>query len=719
MHEFRTPLGHAIFQARYTLTREESWSQRAKIVVRDVCGKRQGGNSIEAHPLMSSSELRDLEYFISRFMFIPAGRYLWYAGRGISLYTNCFLFKAEADTREEWGRLMKAISDSLMSGGGVGCDYSILRPNGSVLNRTGGVACLTADTLVYKEHKGTTRDRAVTIGQLFELQETNPKKFSYTKIRSLDESSGEFYQNQLLGVVHNGEAEVFEVTTESGFVIRATLNHRFMDSSREYRELSEFAPGDKIAVHKVSTDALQSGSPQCVSFDPIKSILPAGFEPVYDLQLRKPNHNFVANGFVSHNSGPIPLMQSINEMGRNIRQGGCRRSALYASLNWQHGDIAEFLSVKDWANTPIPGISGMTFADAKNNSFDYPAPLDGTNISLNYDDAWLTLPDRANHSTFKENLRRACSNGEPGFSFNFGEKQNETLRNACAELCSSDDSDCCNLGSINLANIPDKETLRRVVELGAKFLICGSIRGALPDAKILRVREKNRRIGLGLMGVHEWLLQRRSHYEFTPELHEWMAIYRDESERAANEHCDRFYLSRPVGYRALAPTGTIGLLAGTTSGIEPLFAVAYKRRWIDGDTRRYKLVVDQVASDLISHLGIEDPDSIETALDLAKDPERRIRFQAEMQEGYIDHAIASTINLPPWGSEHNNEGTLESLTKLVSDYAPRLRGLTFYPDGARGGQPLTKVSYSEALGNEDTTFEENSERQCRSGVCGV
>ncbi len=557
MNEFRTQLGQDIFKARYALTVDETWGQHSKIVVKDVCGRKNGGTSIEAHPLMSLDELRDLVYFITNFMFIPAGRYLYYAGRGLAAYSNCLLYIAQEDTREEWGRLLHSASDALMGGAGIGIDYSVFRAKGAILRRSGGVA-----------------------------------------------------------------------------------------------------------------------------------------------------------------SGPIPLAHSINEVGRNVRQGGSRRSAILASLNWQHGDIEEFLHVKDWINTPVPGAGGLTYFDLKQADFDAYAPLDSTNITVNYDDAWVDQPLRESHRTFRNNVLMACRNGEPGFAFNFGIHTGETGRNACGEATSSDDSDVCNLGTVNFANIPDQETLRRVVELGSKFLVCGSIRGSMPDEKSLQVREKNRRIGLGIMGVHEWLLRRGSRYEVTPELHEWLGIYESESERAANEHCDRFYISRPKAYRAIAPNGTISLLTGTTPAFEPMFAVAYKKRWIDGDKRRYRLVIDQAAKDLIEHLDIADPDSIETAYDLAEDPERRIKFQADVQH-YVDMAISSTINLPAWGSEHNNEDTVPVMAELISKYAPQLRGITFYPDGARGGQPITKVPYAEAAADVGVTHEENSERQCRSGVCGI
>ncbi|MCP3921285.1 MAG: hypothetical protein GY714_01740 [Desulfobacterales bacterium] len=513
---------------------------------------------------------------------MPGGRYIYYAGREAPFYNNCYLFKSEEDTREEWADLSKRVTSALMTGGGVGNDYSVFRPQGSLLGRTGGQA-----------------------------------------------------------------------------------------------------------------------------------------------------------------SGPIPLMYLVNEIGRNVKQGGSRRSAIYASLNWKHDDAQVFMRVKDWDNIPI-GNTGITMGDAKRADFNFPCPLDMTNISLNYDNAFLSTlcgeniddfdmeeweclfdPECETHAfmhevvlpeTFVDNVKFAMRNGEPGFSFNFFDKENETARNACTEVTSEDDSDVCNLGSINMGRIETIEEFIKITELGSKFLVCGTLRAKLPSEKIAEIREKNRRLGLGIMGVHEWLLKRKYDYEVTPEMHKWLSVYETVSESAANEHCDRLFISRPIAYRAIAPTGTIGIIAGTTTGIEPLYAVAYKRRYLVGGSHyRYEYVVDHTADTLITEHGI-DPNDIQTAYQLAEDPEKRIKFQADVQD-YIDMAISSTLNLPEWGSKHNNEKTVIKIASIVAQYAPRLRGLTFYPDGSRGGQPLTPISYETALKHKGVIFEEND--SCKGGVCGL
>ena len=107
-------------------------------------------------------------------------------------------------------------------------------------------------------------------------------------------------------------------------------------------------------------------------------------------------------------------------------------------------------------------------------------------------------------------------------------------------------------------------------------------------------------------------------------------------------------------------------------------------------------MIDGTAQALIDK-GI-DHTKIETAYDLAKNVEKRIKLQYELQK-YVDHAISSTLNLPEWGTEDNNEDKIEWFASVVKKYAGGLRGLTFYPDGSRGGQPLAVVDYEEAIKN--------------------
>jgi ribonucleoside-diphosphate reductase alpha chain len=145
--------------------------------------------------------------------------------------------------------------------------------------------------------------------------------------------------------------------------------------------------------------------------------------------------------------------------------------------------------------------------------------------------------------------------------------------------------------------------------------------------------------------------------------------------------------------------------------------LAYRRRYLTDGTRwKYQYVIDGTAQALIDK-GI-DPAKIETSMDLAQDVERRVKFQYEMQK-HVDHAVSSTINLPPWGTEFNNEDKVDAFSRIVRKYGHGLRGLTFYPDGSRGGQPIQSVPYEEAHAKRGVVYEDNSEEQCLSGVCNV
>ena len=160
--------------------------------------------------------------------------------------------------------------------------------------------------------------------------------------------------------------------------------------------------------------------------------------------------------------------------------------------------------------------------------------------------------------------------------------------------------------------------------------------------------------------------------------------------------------------------------SATTTGIEPVYAVAYKRRYLtDGTKWKYQFVVDGTSDRLIKDYGI-DPEKIESATDLANDPERRIKFQADVQD-YVDMSISSTINLPAWGTRGNSESNVEHFSATLSKYAPRLRGFTCYPDGARGGQPITRIEYREALEHKGVEYQEVDICQItgHGGSCGV
>ena len=126
------------------------------------------------------------------------------------------------------------------------------------------------------------------------------------------------------------------------------------------------------------------------------------------------------------------------------------------------------------------------------------------------------------------------------------------------------------------------------------------MKAKLPYEKVYDVRQKNRRLGLGIMGVHEWLLKQGDRYEVTPQLHAWLSVYKGVSDKVSKEFSDELSLSRPVANRAIAPTGSIGILAGTSTGIEPIFAVAYKRRYLkNGNRWHYQYVVDAAAKEII------------------------------------------------------------------------------------------------------------------------
>lgn len=437
----------------------------------------------------------------------------------------------------------------------------------------------------------------------------------------------------------------------------------------------------------------------------------AGIGVVYSRLRQRGSH---IGGMGGKSSGPVALMNMVNEVGRGVRQGGDRRSAIWAGLHWNHPDCREFIACKDWPDW---------LRERRSVDFNVPCPMDMTNISVILDDDFFSAyadPCHRDHglarSIYWLAVESMCRGGEPGFSVDVGDNAGEHGRNACTEVVTRKDSDVCNLGSLNLARFDSLADFRPAVRLATAFLLCGTVYSTLPVPEMEAVRSADRRIGLGLMGLHEWLLKRGKRYGPDDELAEWLTAYRDESAAAAREYAGKLSVARPIAVRSIAPTGTISIVAETTSGIEPVFATAFLRRYLKGDSWHAQYVVDACAKRLVDS-GV-DPDGIEDAYDLAGDVRRRVSFQAWVQR-YVDQAISSTINLPAWGSPQNNPDTVRPFGETLLAYLPHLRGVTAYPDGSRGGQPLTKIPYREAAGRVGVEFEEHgNEHSCAGGVCG-
>jgi ribonucleoside-diphosphate reductase alpha chain len=535
---FSSKFAQDIYLQKYSKDGVENWADTARRVVEAVCSQ-----------LLDSKTKEKIYNAIVDRKFIPGGRYLYSAGREFHQTNNCFLFRAE-DSREAWAENMHKITASLMTGGGIGVDYSRLRHEGAVIKRTGGTS-----------------------------------------------------------------------------------------------------------------------------------------------------------------TGPIALMNMTNEAGRYIMQGGQRRSAIWAGLLWSHPDIFKFMNQKNYSED----MKAMKLKD-----FNFPLPMELTNISIIYDTEFFIAIDNLEHAKHElanrvwlENCKQAFATAEPGMSFNF-RKDNESLRNACTEVVSEDDSDKCNLGTIWINRIKTKNEMAEMTKLSTLFLLCGGIYSHTPTDRIKEVGNKNNRIGLGLGGIHEWLMTRNHDYEVVPELHKWLSVYEQESDSAAFIGAKQLGVSVPKGVRAIAPTGTIGIIAETTTGIEPLFCKSYKRRYRNSEGEWvFQYVVDGTVKRLLDQ-GVK-LDAVKDSYDL--NFKQRVKFQADVQN-YVDMAISSTCNMPQWGSDANNEQNYEKNAKVLLKYAKRLRGFTVYPNGSRGGQPLTSVPLEEALKDEGKVFEE-TENTCLNGVCGL
>ncbi|MCD6464780.1 vitamin B12-dependent ribonucleotide reductase [Candidatus Bathyarchaeota archaeon] len=457
-------------------------------------------------------------------------------------------------------------------------------------------------------------------------------------------------------------------------------------------------------------------------------------------------------------SGPVSFMKIFDVATDVIKQGGRRRGANMGILRVDHPDIIEFITAKEKEGV----LTNFNISVAVTDEF----------MNAVENDKYYSLINPRNGNVVRRLKARdvfdliataAWKTGDPGLIFlDEINRKNPTphvgmieATNPCGEVPLLP-YESCNLGSINLSKMVkdgeiDWDKLRQTVRIAVHFLDNVIDANKYPIPQIERATKANRKIGLGVMGFAEMLIKLGIPYdseEAVATAEKVMSFISKEARKKSVELGEErgsfpnFLGSiwEKMGYKAMrnatvtsiAPTGTISIIAGTSSGIEPLFAVAFIRNVMGTQLFEINPVFEQIARergfysmDLIAKIAktgsvqglSEVPPDVKrlfvTALEIA--PEWHVKIQAAFQK-YTDNAVAKTVNLP-------YHATVDDVRRVfMMAWKLKCKGITVYRYGSKAEQVLT-IGGSQTPSTNITTSPPYVQAapefagECPTGVC--
>lgn len=454
-------------------------------------------------------------------------------------------------------------------------------------------------------------------------------------------------------------------------------------------------------------------------------------------------------------SGPVSFMRIYDTATDVIKQGGRRRGANMGILRFDHPDIEEFVTAKEREEM----LANFNISVAVTDEFMEAVKKDGKFYLINPRTGGITKELKAKNF-FDLIVAMAWRTGDPGLIFlDEINKANPTpalgaieSTNPCGEQPLLP-YESCNLGSINLARMVkerdvDWNELRRLVRIAVHFLDNVIDANKYPLKQIEELTLGNRKIGLGVMGFAEMLIELGIPYQSEAALEMAEKIMKFISEEATRRSVELaqtrgsfpnfaqstwpqrgFKAMRNATLTTVAPTGTISIIAATSSGIEPLFAISYMREVMEGThllevnplfeqaAKERGFYSDRLMQQIARLPSIQELESIPldlrqlflTTFDISG--EWHVRMQAAFQK-YVDNAVSKTVNLPA-------DASIEDVRHIyLLAHELKCKGITVYRYGSKKAQVLYLAEQAKSF--KETQYVRASTEyggECLAGEC--